>query len=265
METPSAMDAPFHYAEFDPAPDLARHVARYWVFRVRGAGAAHRLWPDACISLALVPQPPMVSIVGPHLGPLDVAAGDGAVYWGARFWPDAGGLVLGIPATAVRDVNVRASPAVTLAFAPFFERLRAGAMDEASAAQLFDRILRPLVVAARPIDDAVRRAVLAIMAGRGEQPITAVALSIGLGERQLQRRFRIAVGLTPKQFARIRRLRTAVGGLLGPDPARWAEVAANLGYADQSHLIHEFSQLTGLTPVAFEERLRHIQHGRVDP
>jgi len=121
------------------------------------------------------------------------------------------------------------------------------------------------VRAARPLDDAVRRAVLAIVAARGDASIAAVAAGIGLGERQLQRRFREAVGLTPKQFARIRRMREAAAGMLRPGSPGWAAVAADFGYADQSHLIDEFSQLTGLTPVAFEDRLRRIEHGSVQP
>jgi AraC-like DNA-binding protein len=31
---------------------------------------------------------------------------------------------------------------------------------------------------------------------------------------------------------------------------QWAEVAAELGYADQSHMIAEFRELSGLTPDA---------------
>ena len=202
------MEAPFHYYEFDPDPALARHVTSYWAFRARSTSAlSHRIWPDGCTSLAwILPRGgrPLAVLTGPHLRAHDVMVEPGTEYWGARFWPDAGGAVTGIAAPELRDLSVPAP-------APF----RTG-LD-------------------------------------------------GLGERQLQRRFREAVGLTPKQFARIRRMRETAAGMLRPDARGWAGVAADFGYADQSHLIHEFSQLTGLTPVAFEDRLRRIEHGNVRP
>ena len=45
----------------------------------------------------------------------------------------------------------------------------------------------------------------------------------------------------------------------------WAAVAADLGFADQAHLIREFSALAGLTPVAVAERVRQIGLDGVRP
>ena len=272
------MEAPFHYCEFDPAPALARHVTSYWAFRARGAAAlTHRLWPDGCVSLAWILPPggrPLAVLSGPHLRAHDVPVQPGAMYWGARFWPDAGGAVTGVSAAELRDLSVPAPAPFRAGLDRLAEAMQAEARDgpEAGDPNLQDRVtaaldemLLPLVCAARPLDDAVRRAVLAIVAARGDAPVAGIAAGIGLGERQLQRRFREAVGLTPKQFARIRRVRETAAGMLRPGARGWAGVAADFGYADQSHLIHEFSQLTGLTPVAFEDRLRRIEHGNVQP
>ncbi|HEU5049969.1 MAG TPA: helix-turn-helix transcriptional regulator [Gemmatimonadales bacterium] len=253
----------FEYFEFDPAPSLARHITSYWGFRVLVPDPpVHRIWPDGCIAIAAVSTPDQAywTILGPRLGPLDVPVRAGASYWGARFWPDAGGAVLGMHAPELRDVTLVAPASLTNLIGHPPPALREG--DQAAAADALDALLRPLVERTRPLDDAVRHAVVAIVAARGARPIAEIAAEIGIGERQLQRRFRAAVGLTPKQFARIRRLRAAgQTALAGTEP--WAQVAATHGFADQSHLIHEFSQMTGLTPVAFEARLRQIGHGRL--
>lgn len=266
------MEAPFHYYEFDPAPALARHVTSYWAFRARGdAPLAHRLWPDGCISLAwILPAAarPFAVLTGPHLRAHDVPVEPDTAYWGARFWPDAGGAVTGIAAPELRDLSVPAPVPLRAGLDQLAATVLGVGDAEAGQAQVtaaLDAMLLPLVRAARPLDDAVRRAVLALVAARGDAPIAELAARIGLGERQLQRRFREAVGLTPKQFARIRRVRETAGGVLQRESRGWAAVAADFGFADQSHLIHEFSQLTGLTPVAFEDRLRRIEHGRVQP
>jgi AraC-like DNA-binding protein len=34
----------------------------------------------------------------------------------------------------------------------------------------------------------------------------------------------------------------------------WAEAAAEHGYYDQSHLIHDFRELAGITPTAYRPR-----------
>jgi AraC-like DNA-binding protein len=38
---------------------------------------------------------------------------------------------------------------------------------------------------------------------------------------------------------------------VAPPAARWDQLAAECGYADQAHLIHDFHQFTGATPTAF--------------
>ena len=65
-------------------------------------------------------------------------------------------------------------------------------------------------------------------------------------ERTVERRFRWALGLTPTQLAQIRRAREAVAKLqAGGAPA---EVAAELGYADQPHLTRSLRRFMGQTP-----------------
>ena len=99
---------------------------------------------------------------------------------------------------------------------------------------------------------------------RGLLSIAGLARDAGIGIRQLQRRFRRVVGLLPKEYARIRRLRSTLEAALRGE-ACWSAVAYELGYADQSHLIHEVGDLTGLTPAAVRERLGLIEHVDVRP
>ncbi|MBC7994795.1 MAG: AraC family transcriptional regulator [Rhizobacter sp.] len=73
----------------------------------------------------------------------------------------------------------------------------------------------------------------------------------GCGPTQFIHRFERTVGLTPKRYARVLRFHALIQTLgLGP-PKDWAMTAAEAGYADQSHLIHEFKRLAGVTPSAY--------------
>ena len=94
-------------------------------------------------------------------------------------------------------------------------------------------------------DPAVRSAACALSQG---VPVGEVADGLGLLPRTLRRRFTAQVGLTPKRFARVRRLQAVVRDLDGQVQADWAAVAARHGYADQPHLTDEFRELVGVTP-----------------
>jgi transcriptional regulator GlxA family with amidase domain len=78
-----------------------------------------------------------------------------------------------------------------------------------------------------------------------------VADRLGLLPRTLRRRFTAQVGLTPKRFARIQRLKRVVQDLDGHGAADWAAVAARHGYTDQPHLAGEFRELAGVTPTGY--------------
>ncbi len=95
-------------------------------------------------------------------------------------------------------------------------------------------------------DLVVQTACRAIDSSSGNHSIARLARGFGLSERTLQRRFQEHIGVTPKRYARIVRLRGAV--LQRKNLPSWAEVAHAAGYYDQSHMINEFREFYGLSP-----------------
>jgi len=95
----------------------------------------------------------------------------------------------------------------------------------------------------------------------GELKIGELAKAIRLSTRQLERRFRRISGLSPKQYARARRIRATAVSLVEEAEMNWANRAAEMGFADQVHLTHEVSTLTGRSPNSFAERVKRIEHG----
>ncbi|MGZ7079073.1 MAG: helix-turn-helix domain-containing protein, partial [Thermoanaerobaculia bacterium] len=63
-------------------------------------------------------------------------------------------------------------------------------------------------------------------------------------------RFDAAVGVSPKMFARVVRFRRVLREIAAP-AVDWSDVALSAGYFDQSHLIADFRQFAGTTPVPF--------------
>ncbi len=108
---------------------------------------------------------------------------------------------------------------------------------------LLARLLREPRVRPR-LDEAVRL----LLRSRGRTTVGEMSRRVGWSPRQLEREFRLGVGLTPKALARTLRFQNALR-LAGRGPTRsWAAIAAECGYADQAHLILEFRALSGKTP-----------------
>lgn len=85
-----------------------------------------------------------------------------------------------------------------------------------------------------------------------EGSVAAAARRLHISERRLRTLFADGVGLSPKHFARIGRVRA----VLSARQTRWADVAAAAGYYDQSHMTAEFRQLMGVPPAAYAAGLR---------
>ena len=88
----------------------------------------------------------------------------------------------------------------------------------------------------------------------GGATVGAVTDHTGMSPKRFVRTFRAHIGVAPKRFARIQRLQRLLRSL-GPRPEiDWARSAVEQGYYDQSHLVNDFRELTGITPTAYERR-----------
>jgi AraC-like DNA-binding protein len=77
--------------------------------------------------------------------------------------------------------------------------------------------------------------------------VADVAGLVDLSHRRLIQVFTAEVGMTPKLFARVRRFQRCVERAGDPEVG-WSRLAAECGYADQSHMIREFIALSGFSP-----------------
>ncbi len=88
----------------------------------------------------------------------------------------------------------------------------------------------------------------------GRLPISQLASEVGWSHRHLITRFKQQVGLPPKTTARLARLDTVWRRLADRQPANWAAIAADSGYADQAHMIRDFHKFVGASPTALFAR-----------
>ena len=118
---------------------------------------------------------------------------------------------------------------------------------------LIEAFLGARMAAGPRADPALERAWACLNGSAGAVRVEALASQLGVSRRYLGARFADQIGLSPKTVAR--QLRFAdVRRRIETTPRRWAQIAADAGYCDQSHLNREFRELAGTTPSEFVAR-----------
>jgi AraC-like DNA-binding protein len=87
-----------------------------------------------------------------------------------------------------------------------------------------------------------------IAESRGQRSVDQLADAAGVSRQHLTRVFRERVGVTPKLYSRLARFQSGLAYAGLGARVQWSRVAADLGYADQSHMIAEFREFSSLTP-----------------
>jgi AraC-like DNA-binding protein len=205
----------------------------------------------------------------------------------SRLWDAVGGWHVQAPTlfaaqrvTAVRfeplgpldDLGVRLQPAASALVTRDLDSMRDQVVDLAgldrslsrgldAAARAFvdgrpDALWKLLgrLCAAHDVDAKVEATVDRILASDGQVRIDSLARAASWSVRTLQTRFLAAVGLTPKEFARLLRLQAALRGLEGATAL--ADLATDTGFADQAHATREVKRLTGFSLARLREELR---------
>ena len=189
---------------------------------------------------------PRPTIVGAMTRATTVAAMDRpgaiAVYLRSRSWAE----LLRVPASLLTD-RITDVEDVCRGF-----RFEASPMLGAELADLdiVERELMKRLNVAPSRDRAVQVAALASQVRRagGRLGVEEMSRASGVSRQHLARLFRDYVGVSPKLYSRLARFRAALRDVSSRPSDGWSGLAARLGYADQSHLIAEFREFSGLTP-----------------
>jgi AraC-like DNA-binding protein len=255
------------YREAAAQPDLAPFVLCYWelaVPKTLETRLDHNVFPDGCVALLYRRSPSTpggrLRVVGPTLTSRKVPVWPGDTFWGVRLQPAACAAMIGCEPSALRDQALDASEVNSGLAESIRPEIDACASFEQSI-EAYARVLRSVQPNLAAIDDAIAFAAGAIARSGGMLRISQVADAVGVSMRQFERRFQRAVGLTPKQFARARRMRATAVAVARAQYVNWAELAVETGFADQPHLAHEMRTITGRSPGLFEKGVRKIKHG----
>lgn len=238
------------YREWQPPAGLGGVLSCLWMRVVPATGAAPMtVLPDGCADLIWSSEHGAF-IAGPDTRPAPAELAPGTVLIGARFRPGAGGPALRLSLDELRDQRVDAAEA-----APLLAQRLPARLSPTEAAQRIGPAVAGLAAVAR-LDPEVGEGAR-LLAIRPEMTVAHLAKALYVSERQLRRRFDAAVGYGPKMLQRVLRFRGLLARLDAPGgPAGLAQVASDLGYADQAHLTRETRELSGQTPAELAQLAR---------
>lgn len=126
--------------------------------------------------------------------------------------------------------------------------------DEHARVAALDAFLLGLSPVPDPRADLAMGLVDRIREDRSIRRVAAFADAQGLSVRALQRLFTAYVGVGPKWIILRYRIHEALERAESASDVDWADLAAELGYADQAHLVRDFTATVGVPPTAYGAR-----------
>ncbi len=169
------------------------------------------------------------------------------------FLPGGFSTLFGVPAGALTNGDFNGEDVLGQCIKELHTRLGevSAFHDRVHCADRFLTSIRPATESANMIVRAAR----GMIRSKGSVRITQVANQAGLGLRQFERRFVQEVGIPPKLYARIIRFEAALQRRAVTPATSWTDIAHDLGYHDQMHMVHDFTLLSGDSPEAIARRL----------
>jgi len=245
---------------FAPSERLAPFVRRFTVVETREE-ATRNLLPEHGLMLGIrfrgaaslvsgelavrVPDTSLTGIVG-AARQMRTAANSGVVIVGfretgaARFFAE--------PLHELFGTTLALDQLIPRAALARVQQQIAAAPDHPGRIAILEQFLIARMRPAEP-DPIATAAVAAIRRARGSIRIGQLARELGISQDPLEKRFRRAIGTSPKHLASLVRMRQVIDRQRAG--ASWSRIAIEAGYFDQSHFIRAFRAIAGAAPERF--------------
>jgi AraC-like DNA-binding protein len=263
----------FEYTEYPPCPELEPYVECFWssVSTEIQPGLADKpqiVLPDGCIDIlfdfgehghVIDPggtrtgaqrNPSASMIVGTMTRPLTVPVTNREHLVAVRFKPGKAHAILRLSAGEITDHLVSLADLWGSAARSVESELHDTGEPARQAACLERKLIQALGSNDRS-DKSLDPIVSFVIGHSGTVSVEALASHAGLTRQQLARKFDRYVGLSPKTFCRVIRFKNLLTRARRSREIDWTALALDLGYFDQSHMISDFKEFSGLAPQRF--------------
>lgn len=255
---PAAFQRRYQLNRYPAGERLEGLVSWFWVVSwALPPGATHtqELLTHPCANLYVFPQeddgPTVAELEGVVLNRSSRRMSGEGICVAAMTTPGGLGAFLDGPAGEYNDRVVPLSQAIGSDDQQLVQDIQEASGEEAKVAVLRTQLQN----AVRAEREGPAREVAAVShlaeTDRGLRRVEQLALQLGTSVRTLQRMFAEYAGVSPGWVLRRYRLLEAAESVRQGEHVKWAQVAADLGYSDQAHLVRDFSAAIGSTPAAY--------------
>lgn len=252
--------------EYKPCDSLNPYIELFWEgsFNANASGQiALQMIPNGCLDLIIHlnelhcdlhdnngwSQSPDFMILGMFTQPYEVRFQNHVRVFAIRFKPDGIYNILGVPASLLKDNFHDMSMVLCSRFYDFSNRLK----EEKSVATMIIRAENYLLKSLQDskTDLSYVNAAAELIRNCTGIKIKEVADKVCISQRQLERAFKDKVGISPKHYLRITRMKDVLRYLNDHQELNLVKVAYHCGYFDQAHFINDFKRFTGKKPSVF--------------
>jgi AraC-like DNA-binding protein len=252
LNVPAAQAVSGH-ARYHPSDDLAPFVEHYWTvaWDLRETQTAETL-PHPSVHIVLEAGKGEVHGVSSRRFSR-VLEGKGRVF-GIKFRPGGFRPFVTRPVADFTDRGFPLQEIFGAAAARLAQRALAPA-EHAETVAILETFLRQCNPQTDPSVALAARIAERIAADRTINRVEQIVAEFSIGLRTLQRLFGEYVGVSPKWVIQRYRLHEAAARLAAGGEMDWADIALELGYADQAHFIRDFRKLVGRSPADYVKAL----------
>ena len=204
--------------------------------------------------------PPSINVIGPMTQrTYRLLIRDHVQALAVLFQPDGFRALFGIPASIFVNTAIEGHSVLGPGVTRLFEQL-GNTNAFAGRVTLLDSFLLKRLAATQPLG-RIHRALTSLIETGNQARVADVARQAGITIRQLERKSLDYAGVSPKLLVRIARFQRALR-MKSSGSASWSEIAHNLDYYDQMHMIRDFCAFAGEAPVRALEQTApdHLIH-----
>lgn len=195
-------------------------------------------------------QSPDYTLIGLYTNPYEVQFTDRVHVFGIRFKPEGFYNIFGIPASEFGERFEDMEDLTGGEFKYFCEELR-DSINLSRKLILAEKYLLGNLEKKKITVDYVNRAAEIIRQRKGFIRMEELSAEVFISKRQLERQFKLKVGVSPKFYMRIARLNEVQRQLDKKEKLDLTALTYLCGYADQAHFIRDFKNFTGEKPTLF--------------
>jgi len=256
-----------NYQTFQPHPDLAAFVKLYWELEVPADMEAEkqRVLPDGSLEMAFILADdvkrytseseytiqPRAMIIGQITEPYFVQPAGEVLSFSVSFYPYGFANFVDKSISELANNDTPLQEVFGEQEASALERQIVEAKDTAGRIKVVEAFLLGKLAESATIDRVVKSTVDCLFETQGRQSISKVLNEQPTSRRNLERKFRQQVGMSPKQLSKVARLQAVLETLLNKGSESLTQIAYENDYYDQAHFNKDFKEFTGNKPKSF--------------